>query len=91
VGFVIYYSGIRSLGATRAGIFLNLVPVFGTVFSVLVLGEQVYITFILGLVLVVLGVAIINLPEKKPQFPGPDSHTQLHFTTSVSPNHDENP
>lgn len=91
VGFVIYYSGIRSLGATRAGIFLNLVPVFGTVFSVLVLGEQVYITFILGLVLVVLGVAIINLPEKKPQSSGPDSRTQLHFTTSVSPNHDENP
>ncbi|RDE17493.1 MAG: hypothetical protein C4K49_02445 [Candidatus Thorarchaeota archaeon] len=91
VGFVIYYSGIKSLGATRAGIFLNLVPVFGTVFSVLVLSEQVYITFILGLFLVVLGVAMISLPEKKPQSSGPDSHAQPHFTASVPPNHDENP
>ncbi len=78
VGFVIYYSGIKSLGATRAGIFLNLVPVFGTVFSVLVLGEQVYITFILGLVLVVLGVVMISLPEKAPELSSPPRMNGIH-------------
>ena len=66
VGFVLYYGGINNLGATRAGVFLNLVPVFGTVFSVLILGEQVYWTFLLGLIFVVLGVIMINFPERKP-------------------------
>ncbi len=65
VGFVIYYWGIKNLGATRTGIFLNLVPVFGTVFSVLVLGEDIYWTFLLGLLLVVVGVIMINFPERK--------------------------
>ena len=65
MGFVIYYWGIKNLGATRTGIFLNLVPVFGTVFSVLVLGEEIYWTFLLGLVLVVVGVMIINFPERR--------------------------
>lgn len=67
VGFVLYYSGIKNLGATRAGIFLNLVPVFGTVFSVLVFGSEVYWTFLLGLILVVVGVIMISLPERTPE------------------------
>jgi drug/metabolite transporter (DMT)-like permease len=66
VGYILYYNGIKKLGATRAGIFLNLVPVFGTVSSVLVLGDQVYWTFLVGLILVLVGVALINLPDKKP-------------------------
>jgi drug/metabolite transporter (DMT)-like permease len=66
VGFVLYYTGVKTLGVNRAGIFLNLVPVFGTLFSVLVLSEVVPLTFVIGLVLVVMGVAIINLPERTP-------------------------
>ena len=67
VGFVLYYSGIKNLGATRAGIFMNLIPVFGTVFSVLILGDQVYWTFLLGLIFVVVGVIMINFPERNAQ------------------------
>jgi drug/metabolite transporter (DMT)-like permease len=65
VGFVLYYWGIKNLGATRTGIFLNLVPVFGTVFSVLVFGEDIYWTYLVGLLLVVVGVIMINFPERK--------------------------
>jgi drug/metabolite transporter (DMT)-like permease len=64
IGFVLYYTGVKNLGMNRAGIFLNLVPVFGTLFSVLILSEAVPLTFTIGLVLVVIGVAIINMPER---------------------------
>jgi len=67
IGFLFYFIGIRELGATRAGGFINLVPVFGTIFSVLLLNEIMYWTFIVGLVLVVGGILLINFPSKKNQ------------------------
>ncbi|MFX1483220.1 MAG: DMT family transporter, partial [Promethearchaeota archaeon] len=64
IGFLFYFIGIRELGATRAGGFINLVPVFGTIFSVLILSEILYWTFIVGLALVLCGIFLINLPIK---------------------------
>lgn len=40
VGFSWYYDGLRQLGPARAGVFINLVPVFAIVMAALVLGEQ---------------------------------------------------
>ncbi|MHA3963326.1 MAG: DMT family transporter [Candidatus Thorarchaeota archaeon SMTZ1-45] len=60
IGFLFYFISIRKLGATRSGGFINLVPVFGTLFSVLILDEVIYWTFIIGLCLVVIGIIIIN-------------------------------
>lgn len=66
VGFLFYFISIKELGATRAGGFINLVPVFGTLFSALIMPEDViYWTFGFGLVLVVIGIMIINFPLKK--------------------------
>ncbi len=62
VGFFLFFVGIEKLGATRAGGFINFVPVFGTALSVIILAETIYWTFIVGLVLVILGVTIINYP-----------------------------
>lgn len=65
VGFLFYFISIKELGATRAGGFINLVPVFGTFFSALIMPEDpIYWTFGVGLVLVVLGISIINFPIK---------------------------
>jgi drug/metabolite transporter (DMT)-like permease len=65
IGFLFYFTGIRELGATRAGGFINLVPVFGTIFSVLLLREVMYWTFMVGLLLIVCGIFLINFPKKK--------------------------
>jgi drug/metabolite transporter (DMT)-like permease len=65
VGFLFYFQGIEKLGATRAAVFINLVPVFGTILSVLFLEEPIYWTFLVGLVLVITGITIINLPKQE--------------------------
>ena len=46
------------IGANRAGVFFNLVPIFGTLFSVLLLGEQLAWFHIVALVLVLGGIAL---------------------------------
>jgi len=63
IGFLFYFISIRELGATRSGGFINLVPVFGTFFSVLILNEIIYWTFTVGLCLVVIGIIIINTEQ----------------------------
>ena len=36
---VFYISGVELIGANRAGLFINLVPIFGTLLSIVILGE----------------------------------------------------
>ncbi|TPI35353.1 DMT family transporter [Mesorhizobium sp. B3-1-6] len=53
VSQVLYIKGNELIGANRAGLFINLVPIFGTLLSVLIVGEQfqAYQAFALALVL----------------------------------------
>ncbi len=62
VGFFFYFEGIKSIGPTHASIFINLVPIFGTFFSAIFLKEEIYWTFLVGLVLIIIGIVIINFP-----------------------------
>ncbi|MBL7791466.1 MAG: DMT family transporter [Saprospiraceae bacterium] len=61
LGFVWYAEGIQTIGATRTSIFNNLVPVFGVLFSVLLLHESINGAVIVGGALVVAGVALIQI------------------------------
>ncbi len=65
IGFLFFFIGIEKLGASKTGGFINFVPVFGTTLSFLILAETIYWTFMLGLILVIIGVLIINYPIKK--------------------------
>ncbi len=65
VGFLFFFMGIEKLGATRTGGFINFVPVFGTVLSVLILHEAIYWTFLLGLLLIITGVSIMNYSRNR--------------------------
>lgn len=60
IGFSLYYSGIKKIGATRAGIFINLVPVFALMLSALILGESIKPIVLAGGVLVLAGVSLTN-------------------------------
>jgi drug/metabolite transporter (DMT)-like permease len=58
VAQVLYIRGVTDIGANRAGLFINLVPVFGTLLSVMLLGEQLQLFHVIALVLALGGIAI---------------------------------
>ncbi|MGB3211817.1 MAG: DMT family transporter [Desulforhopalus sp.] len=65
LGFSLYYQGIKKIGATRAGIFINLVPLFSILLSWLILGESVKPVVLAGGVLVLTGVTLTNYRKSK--------------------------
>ncbi len=62
LAFTWYYAGILALGAPRASIFINLVPVFATLLSTTLMGETVGVSLVLGGGMVVTGVVLANRP-----------------------------
>ena len=46
-----YVRGVELIGANRTGLFVNMVPVFGTLLSMLILGEEFHLYHALALVL----------------------------------------
>ncbi len=60
VAFVWYSQGIRELGPARTAVFTNLVPVFGVLLSIGLLGETLTPSMVAGGVLVIAGVMLTN-------------------------------
>lgn len=70
LGFVWYYQGIQKIGSTRAGQFINFVPVCAILLSAWLLDEPLTGSLLVGVVLVSGGVYLTNrkqdrLPHKK--------------------------
>lgn len=65
IGFYWYYEGIVAIGAARASVFINLVPVSGVFLGWLLLGEAVNLSIVTGTTLVVGGVYLTNRPRSK--------------------------
>jgi drug/metabolite transporter (DMT)-like permease len=65
IGFVWYYEGVRKIGPTKAGLFINFVPIFGVVFAFLLLHEPVTLSLLVGTVLVVSGLYLTNRTPKE--------------------------
>ena len=59
--------GVAQLGATRAGVFVNLVPIFASLFAVLFLSEQFHLYHGIALVLVLGGIWISERFNKSQQ------------------------
>jgi len=59
-----YIKGIEMLGANLAGLYINLVPLFGALLAVLLLGEQLHLFHALAFVLVVGGILIAQLKKR---------------------------
>ncbi len=57
-----YYDGILAIGAARASVFINLVPVFAAVLSSVILGESLDLSLMLGGGMVISGVYLANRP-----------------------------
>jgi drug/metabolite transporter (DMT)-like permease len=61
LGFVWYYQGIQRIGPVRAGLFINFVPVFAVLLSVILLGEPLTLSLVAGAALVCTGVYLTTL------------------------------
>lgn len=52
---------IELIGSNGTSVFINLIPIFGTLLAVVFLGEQLYMFHVLGLLLIVSGIYIAQL------------------------------
>ncbi len=64
LGFVWYYQGIYAIGAMKAGLFINFVPVSAVFFAFLILHEPLTFSLLAGLLFVSTGVYLTNRPVK---------------------------
>jgi len=60
LAFVWYYMSVKRFGAGRASIFNNLVPVFGVAISVLLLGDKLLPSMLIGGAVTILGVFMVS-------------------------------
>jgi drug/metabolite transporter (DMT)-like permease len=60
IGFVWYYQGVQHLGPTKAGLFINFVPVFAILCAFIILREPITISLVVGTALVISGVYLTN-------------------------------
>lgn len=52
--------GVQGVGPSRAGVFINLIPVSALVFSAIILGERIGLKEVAGIVLIFAGVWLVN-------------------------------
>lgn len=57
--------GLEKIGSNRGGIFINLVPIFGAILAILLLGEQFQAYHAIGMVLVLGGIAYAQKKSTK--------------------------
>lgn len=64
-GQALYIRAVELIGANRAGLFVNLVPIFGTLLSILILGEDFQAYHALAMVLVISGIWLAEYSGRK--------------------------
>lgn len=68
---VFYIHGVEIIGSNRAGIFVNMVPIFGTVLSILILGEAFHAYHAIAMVLVIGGIWLAETSGRRMAKAGP--------------------
>ena len=65
---VFFIRGVELVGASKAGLFINFLPIFAAILGVVLLGEKLYIYHLVSLFIVLLGVylfMVLGDKEKK--------------------------
>jgi drug/metabolite transporter (DMT)-like permease len=63
LGFVLFYEGVRVIGPAKTASFTLLVPIFGVLSSVLILGEKLRVGLAVGGLVVLAGVWLVVRPQ----------------------------
>ncbi len=71
IAFIFYANGIQKIGAGKASIFTNTIPVFTAVFSFIILGDMLTIQIMSGIIIVIAGLLLSQMTGiKKSKFRG---------------------
>lgn len=62
---IFYIRGVELIGANRAGLFINMVPIFGTLLSILLLGEDFHLYHAVAMALALGGIWLAEASGRK--------------------------
>lgn len=65
VAIIALSAGIKMIGAAKASIISTFEPIEGVLLSIIILGEQLFVNQIFGVVLVITAIVAINLTDRK--------------------------
>ena len=65
LAYLCWNRGIQEIGANRAGLYINLIPLFASLLAVLFLGERFQSYHLLGILLISSGLLLFNLPVRQ--------------------------
>lgn len=67
LAYLFWNHAVEQVGPNRAGQFVHLIPVFGTLMSVFLLGERLYLYHLAGILLVAAGIALATFRSPGPE------------------------
>ena len=56
--FILWIKGISIIGSNRAGIFLHLIPIFSTIFAIIIFKEKFMLYHLIGAILIIAGIIL---------------------------------
>jgi drug/metabolite transporter (DMT)-like permease len=65
LGYVCWNAGVAAIGANRAGFTIHLLPAFGTVLAILLLGEEAHPFHLVGIATILAGVALATSARRR--------------------------
>jgi drug/metabolite transporter (DMT)-like permease len=72
VGYVFWNRAVAEVGSNVAGIFMHLMPAFGSLLAWLFLGERIHLFHLIGIALILLGITLTTRGTRAIAQPGPD-------------------
>ena len=57
--------GVKAIGPSRAGVFVNVIPVSALILSVVILGESIGAREVIGIALILAGVWLVNVQSQE--------------------------
>lgn len=67
LAYLFFNESVRTLGANVAGLFLHLIPVFGSIMAVIFLKEQFYAYHAIGMLLILGGIGLVVMQQLNTQ------------------------
>ena len=63
LSFLFWIKGISVIGANRSGIFLHLMPIFGSLFAIIIFNEKIMFYHLIGAMFIIFGIRISNIKK----------------------------